>query len=155
MLRKTIDKILGKLLAFLLAVLVLDVLWQVFSRYVLVAPSSYTDECAGYLLIWVGVLGAAYVSGQKEHLAIDIILHKSGRKTRRILEILISVFTLLFALTVMVAGGAWLMYTRFMLEVTSASLELNMGYVYSVLPLSGGLIMYYEIDSLVKYKRDR
>lgn len=155
MLRKTIDKILGKLLAFLLAVLVLDVLWQVFSRYVLVAPSSYTDECAGYLLIWVGLLGAAYVSGQKEHLAIDMILHKSGRKTRRILEILISVFTLLFALTVMVAGGAWLMYTRFMLEVTSASLELNMGYVYSVLPLSGGLIMYYEIDSLVKYKRDR
>ena len=146
---------MGKLLAFLLAVLVLDVLWQVFSRYVLVAPSSYTDECAGYLLIWVGLLGAAYVSGQKEHLAIDIILHKSGRKTRRILEILISVFTLLFALTVMVAGGAWLMYTRFMLEVTSASLELNMGYVYSVLPLSGGLIMYYEIDSLVKYKRDR
>lgn len=155
MLRKTIDKILGNLLAFLLAVLVLDVLWQVFSRYVLVAPSSYTDECAGYLLIWVGLLGAAYVNGQKEHLAIDIILHQSGRKTRRILEILISIFTLLFALTVMVAGGAWLMYTRFMLEVTSASLELNMGYVYSVLPLSGGLIMYYEIDSLVKYKRDR
>ncbi|CCZ80463.1 TRAP transporter small permease [Odoribacter laneus] len=155
MLRKTIDKILGNLLVFLMAVLVLDVLWQVFSRYVLINPSSYTDECAGYLLIWVGLLGAAYVSGQKEHLAIDILLHKSGAKIRRVLEMLISVFTLLFALTVMVVGGAWLMYTRFILEVTSASLELNMGYVYAVLPLSGGLILYYEIDNLVKYSRGR
>lgn len=56
MLRKTIDKILGNLLVFLMAVLVLDVLWQVFSRYVLINPSSYTDECAGYLLIWGGIV---------------------------------------------------------------------------------------------------
>ncbi|WP_316931840.1 TRAP transporter small permease [Parabacteroides distasonis] len=49
-------------------------LWQVLSRYILVSPSSVTDELAGYLLIWVGLLGAAYVSGKNEHLAIDLLL---------------------------------------------------------------------------------
>lgn len=61
--RKIIDRSLEYVLMALLSVLVIDVLWQVASRYVLTAPSSMTDELAGYLLIWVGLLGAAYVSG--------------------------------------------------------------------------------------------
>ena len=69
--RKIIDKGLELSLIFLMAFLVVDVLWQVLSRYILVSPSSVTDELAGYLLIWVGLLGAAYVSGKNEHLAID------------------------------------------------------------------------------------
>ena len=68
--RKIIDKGLELSLIFLMAFLVVDVLWQVLSRYILVSPSSVTDELAGYLLIWVGLLGAAYVSGKNEHLAI-------------------------------------------------------------------------------------
>lgn len=70
--RKIIDKGLELSLIFLMAFLVVDVLWQVLSRYILVSPSSVTDELAGYLLIWVGLLGAAYVSGKNEHLAIDL-----------------------------------------------------------------------------------
>ena len=72
--RKKIEKLLEWFLVFLMSVLVIDVLWQVFSRYVLNAPSSYTDELAGFLLIWVGVVGAAYVAANREHLAIDLLL---------------------------------------------------------------------------------
>ena len=53
--RKIIDKGLELSLIFLMAFLVVDVLWQVLSRYILVSPSSVTDELAGYLLIWVGL----------------------------------------------------------------------------------------------------
>mgnify|MGYP000804657823 CR=1 FL=1 len=49
--RKIIDKGLELSLIFLMAFLVVDVLWQVLSRYILVSPSSVTDELAGYLLI--------------------------------------------------------------------------------------------------------
>ncbi|GAB1359158.1 hypothetical protein MASR1M31_09390 [Porphyromonadaceae bacterium] len=69
--RKSIDKVLGILLIVLMSVLIIDVMWQVISRYVLANPSSFTDEVAGYLLVWVGLLGAAYVAGKKDHLAID------------------------------------------------------------------------------------
>jgi hypothetical protein len=64
-LRENIDKILEKFVAALMAILVVDVLWQVISRYVLSAPSSFTDELAGFLLIWVGLFGSAYVAGKK------------------------------------------------------------------------------------------
>lgn len=85
--RKIIDKGLELSLIFLMAFLVVDVLWQVLSRYILVSPSSVTDELAGYLLIWVGLLGAAYVSGKNEHLAIDLLLQHIRPSRRKLLAI--------------------------------------------------------------------
>lgn len=154
MIRKTIDKLLETLVIMLMSTLVLDVLWQVFSRYILSSPSSYTDELAGFLLIWVGLLGSAYVCGQKEHLAIDILIHKVGPKSKLSLELFIYGITALFAVFVLVTGGVWLVYTRIILNETSASLQINMGYVYLVLPLSGLLILYYSVDNAMKTIRD-
>lgn len=146
--RKLIDRVLEYLLVIIMSVLVIDVLWQILSRYIMRNPSSYTDELAGFLLIWLGLMGAAYVAGKKEHLAIDILLTKLTGKKKRVLEIVISVVVLLFSAIVLVVGGANLVYTRFLLEVTSSALQLNMGYVYMALPLSGILITYYTIDSM-------
>lgn len=148
---KIYDKVnrgLEILLIFLTSILVLDVLWQVFSRYVLSSPSSFTDELAGYLLIWVSLLGAAYVAGKREHLAIDILLQRSGPARQRLLRIIIQCVILGFSLTVLVIGGSWLVYTRFYLEVKSAALQIPLGYVYIVLPLSGLLIIFYAIGHL-------
>jgi len=148
--RKSIDRILEYILIALMSILVLDVLWQVFSRYILTAPSSFTDELAGFLLIWVGLLGAAYVAGTKEHLAIDLLLQKSSPKNRRKLELAINTIIGIFALTVMCVGGVWLVFTRFYLEVYSAALHLPLGYVYLVVPISGILIIFYSIDNSLK-----
>ena len=146
--RKIIDKSLEWLLVILMSSLVIDVLWQVTSRYVMNSPSSYTDELAGYLLIWVGLLGAAYVAGKREHLAIDLLLQRSPEKRKFKLELLISSIVILFAIFVLVIGGSWLVYTRFFLSVKSAALGLPLGVVYLVLPISGLLITYFDIDNM-------
>jgi TRAP-type C4-dicarboxylate transport system permease small subunit len=147
-----INRILEVFLVILMSVLVVDVLWQVTSRYILSSPSSFTDELAGFLLIWVGVLGAAYVAGRKEHLAIDILIQRSSPARQRMLLYIIYSLIFLFALSVMVTGGVVLMYTRFALQVKSAALELPLGYVYSVLPVSGLIIMYYEVVHILQLK---
>lgn len=148
--RKLIDKSIEYLLIFLMAFLVVDVLWQVLSRYILVSPSSLTDELAGYLLIWVGLVGAAYVSGKNDHLAIDLLLQHMETARRKKLQALIFFVVFLFAVFVLIIGGTWLVYTRFYLGVTSASMEINLGYVYLALPLSGLLTAYYAIDNMIK-----
>jgi len=149
---KKMTKGLEVILVILMSVLVVDVLWQVFSRYLLSSPSSFTDELAGFLLIWVGVLGAAYVAGRQEHLAIDILLQKSSPARQKKLLYLIHGLIFLFALTVMLVGGVVLMYTRFVLEVKSAALQLPLGYVYIVMPLSGLIIMFYEVLHILNLK---
>jgi len=153
--RKKVDRILELVLVILTSVLVVDVLWQVFSRYVLSSPSSFTDELAGYLLIWVSLLGAAYVVGKKEHLAIDILIQRSTPARQRTLRIVIEFVIIIFALSVMVIGGIVLVYTRFYLGVKSAALQLPLGYVYIVLPLSGIIIVYYSALHLREaFKKD-
>ncbi len=147
--KKTIDTILERVLVAILAILVIDVLWQVLSRYILSSPSSFTDELAGFLLIWVGILGAAYVTGQKEHLAIDLLLQRSTPERQKKLMFIINLCVALFALSVMIVGGAWLVITRFQFNVTSTALHLPLGYVYSVMPISGLLMLYYSIVFMV------
>ena len=148
--KNQLDKILEKILISLMCILVLDVLWQVLSRYILAAPSSFTDELAGFLLIWVGLLGAAYVAGQKQHLAIDLLLQKSSPANQKHLVRFINVCIALFALSVMIIGGSWLVITRFQFGVNSAALQIPLGYVYLILPLSGLITLYYSIVFIVE-----
>jgi TRAP-type C4-dicarboxylate transport system permease small subunit len=152
--KKKVDRILEYILIGLMTILVVDVLWQVFGRYVLSSPSSFTDELAGYLLIWVGMLGAAYVTGQKEHLAIDLLIQKSNPLTQKKLMFTINLVIALFAIFVMVIGGSWLMLTRFQLNVNSAALHLPLGYVYSVMPVSGLLMFYYSLVFMFSDKQE-
>ncbi len=147
--RKTIEKSLEWFLVFLMSILVIDVLWQVFSRYVMNAPSSFTDELAGFLLIWVGVLGAAYVAANREHLAIDLLVQRSSPERKFKLELIIAICIIIFSITVLVVGGSWLAYTRFYLSVRSSALGLPLGFVYLVLPISGILITYFDIDNII------
>jgi TRAP-type C4-dicarboxylate transport system permease small subunit len=151
--QKKFNKGLEVTLVTLMSILVVDVLWQVFSRYLLSSPSSFTDELAGFLLIWVGMLGAAYVAGRKEHLAIDLLVQKSPPARQRKLMFIIHSLVFLFALFVMVVGGLILMYTRFVLQVKSAALELPLGYVYIILPISGLIIMFYEVLHILQLKK--
>jgi len=153
--QKKLNRVLEVFLVILMSVLVVDVLWQVFSRYLLSSPSSFTDELAGFLLIWVGVLGAAYVDGKKERLAIDILIQKSPLARQRKLQYLIHSLVFLFAFSVMVIGGIILMYTRFVLEVKSAALQLPLGYVYVVLPISGLIIMFYELLHILELNKTK
>lgn len=150
MMRNTIDRILGNILAVLMGAMTLDVLWQVFSRYLLKSPSSFTDELARFLLIWIGVLGAAYVAGQNRHLAIDLLPSRLTGEKKRKLKIFISALIAVFALTVMVLGGSRLVYLTLYLGQKSSALQVPLGYVYLIVPLSGLLVTYYKVDNIMQ-----
>lgn len=146
--KKILDKITARLLIFLMAMMTVNVVWQVVSRYLLGAPSSWTEELARFLLIWLGLLGAAYVAGQKKHLAITLLPSKLTQKKRQGLERLIAVLIIIFALVAFVVGGASLVYITFDLEQNSAALGIPLGVVYAVVPLSGLLVVLYKILEL-------
>ncbi len=142
--KQKLDKVIGIALILLMAAMVLNVTWQVVSRYVLQNPSSFTDELSRYMLIWLGMLGSAYVAGQNQHLAIDILPNKlEGIKKERLL-IFIAAVVLVFGLVVMIIGGANLVFITFMLGQKSATLQLPLAYVYAIIPISGLLVVVYQ-----------
>lgn len=143
--RGFIDFWLSRALMLLMAASVLNVLWQVFTRFILQHPSSYTEELARFLLVWIGLLGASYASGKGMHLAIDYFANKLRPGIRKYISMVIQGMVLLFALSVMVVGGVRLVFITLFLDQTSAALQVKLGYVYLVLPLSGIIIMFYAI----------
>lgn len=152
--RKYLDHFLASFVTILMGVLVVNVLWQVISRYLVGRPSPFTDELAGFLLIWVGLLGATYITGKKEHLAIDILHHKLSPERKIKVDFLINVLIALFALAVLVIGGANLVYITLHLRQVSSALQIPIGYVYMVLPLSGLFIIYYCIYDMVYPRKE-
>ena len=148
--RSKIDALLGKTLVLIMSVMVINVLWQVFTRYVTGNPSSFTDELARYLMIWIGVLGAAYVSGRNLHVAIDILPTRSTKKTQKLLKTIVTLLVILFVLFAFVIGGSRLVYISYVLGQQSPALQLPLAVVYIIIPVSGLLIMYYKISDLKK-----
>ncbi|MBT6210196.1 MAG: TRAP transporter small permease subunit, partial [Woeseia sp.] len=51
---RVLDAVLNSVLITLMVALVAAVSWQVISRYVFASPSSWTEEVARFLMIWVG-----------------------------------------------------------------------------------------------------
>ena len=143
-LKRKVDQALGGFVALAMALAVATVLWQVFLRYVLADPISSTDELVRYLLIWIGLLGAAYAAGQRLHLAIDLLPAKLEGRSRHLLDLGVQTLIFVFALAVMVIGGSQLVRLTLMLGQTSAALGVPLGWVYLVLPLAGLFLMLYS-----------
>lgn len=141
----TVDRVLGWVLVFLMGVAVVNVLWQVFTRFVIDAPSGFTEELARYLLIWIGILGSAYVAGQRGHLALELLPERLEGRQRARLNIVIEGCVFAFALLIMTIGGARLVYILFESGQTSSALSIPIAYVYAAVPVSGALIVFYSV----------
>lgn len=150
--RRNIDKALELLLVVLTGALTVDVLWQVFSRLVLPSPSTFTDELARFLFMWVGLLGAAYAAGKRLHLAIDLLPTRLGSVGAERLARVIDASLLLFALLILCLGGGRLVYITLTLKQLSPTMQVPLGYVYSAVPISGILCAYYAISNLMGHR---
>ena len=140
-----LDVILRNALIVLMAALVVSVSWQVISRYVFASPSSWTEEVARFLMIWVGLLGAAYAFRTRVHLGLDILPQKLTGRSAQILRLFTMMVVVLFSVTVLIIGGGRLVAMTWELRQYSAVLGLPIAFVYSVIPLAGMLICVYAI----------
>jgi TRAP-type C4-dicarboxylate transport system permease small subunit len=133
-----------------MAVLVVDVLWQVFTRFILKNPSTWTEELATFMLIWVSLLGAAVALSRGAHLGIDYFVGKLSPKKRLYTEIFVFLCVSVFSLTVMVFGGIDLVSSTLELGQKSAALQVKVGYVYLAVPISGFFLVLYSVIALVE-----
>jgi TRAP-type C4-dicarboxylate transport system permease small subunit len=126
-----VQRVLGWLLALLMGVMVADVTWQVVSRFVLRAPSSFTEELAGFL-------------------GIDLLMARLRGPSRRAATIFAHTLVAAFALSTMVLGGLQLVRLAFHLNQISAAMGIRVGFVYLALPLAGTLMTAFAIESIAK-----
>lgn len=145
--RSALDKVLEIFGSVLLAVMILVVLYQVFTRTVLNSPNTITEELVRFGLVWLSMLASAYVVGKRSHLAVTMLSDNLSGSKKRLLEIVVQVLFLLFAAVIMVFGG-WKAVTVTMGQI-SPSLSIPMGYVYLAVPVSGVIMFIYSLLNLL------
>jgi TRAP-type C4-dicarboxylate transport system permease small subunit len=142
-LRTLLNKLILGFCSFALMLLVVTVTWQVFSRYILNDPSSWTGELARYTMVWLGLLGASYLFGVKGHLAITLLDGYLKGKANIALQLFINAISFAFVSLAMLKGGIALMART--TQQLSPALQLPMSTVYSILPISAVIIIVYLV----------
>ena len=144
---KTLRNMLTKLLHVLAGVsfiaMVVLTCWQVFTRYVLQNPSSWSEELVSYLFAWASLLGASLVTGERGHMNIPILVEKMQPSMQKALGILGELVAFAFSLIILVYGGVQI--TRLAMGQMTSSLGVAVGVFYVVMPLCGVLNMLYTV----------
>jgi TRAP-type C4-dicarboxylate transport system permease small subunit len=150
LIKKILDHSLELLVTAAVAVLVADVLWQVFTRFCLKSPSTWTEELATFMLIWVALLGAAVALSRGAHLGIDYFVGKLPVRIRIVTEVFVFLCVAAFSFCVMVLGGIDLVMSTLQLNQTSPALGIKVGYVYLAVPVSGFFLALYSVIAMVE-----
>ncbi len=140
-----LDTVIKNILIILMVALVAAVSWQVISRYGFASPSSWTEEVARFLLIWIGVLGAAWAFRTGVHLGLDVLPKKLTGTSAQVLKMFTLLVVVGFSVAVLIVGGGSLVALTWELKQYSAVLGLPIAFVYSVIPTAGVLICFYAI----------
>jgi TRAP-type C4-dicarboxylate transport system permease small subunit len=134
----------------LFALLVLDVLWGVISRYVPgIRPSDWTEELAVYLLVWVSLFGAALTYRSHGHLGVDYFVSKLDPSAQRLAAVLVELAVLIFAAFALCYGGWRLVADTLGANQLTPVLQWKIGYLYSAVPLSGCFFCAFVIEHLL------
>ena len=143
---KKVEKVLDTVMRFLMALAMLTLLafgtWQIFTRWVLGNPSTFTDELLRYVLIIAGFIGSAYCFYRDEHLALTLITDKAKGPFKLILDIFIEACILFFVIYVFIFGGIKLANTA---TNVSSVMHIPMKTLYMIEPICGILIVLARI----------
>lgn len=144
--RNGLDKALIVFCVFLFMMMTVVGTYQIVTRYFFNSPSTISEELITYSFTWLSILAAAYVFGSRGHLCMAFVYGKFTGAKRVYLDIFSEVLVVLTAVLLLIYGG-YIMAIENTNQVT-ASLGVNMGLVYAVLPLSGFIITIYGVLNL-------
>ena len=143
---KKVEKVLDTVMRFLMALAMLTLLvfgtWQIFTRWVLGNPSTFTDELLRYVLIIAGFIGSAYCFYRDEHLALTLVTDKATGTFKIVLDVFIEACILFFVVYVFIFGGLKLANTA---TNVSSVMHIPMKTLYMIEPICGVLIVLARI----------
>ncbi|MGM9612333.1 MAG: TRAP transporter small permease [Butyricicoccus sp.] len=151
-LRNVLNRILHVLAGVSFLVMVVLTCWQVFTRYVLGSPSTWSEELVSYMFAWTSLLGASLVTGERGHMNIPIVVDRMNPGMKKLFGVLGEIIAFLFSAIILVYGGIKIS-TLAMGQLTS-SLGVAVGVFYVVLPLCGVLNMIYTVLNIADICRE-
>lgn len=147
--QKALAWVLGIICVIVFSVLVIDVLWGVFTRQVLDNQPAWTEELARLLLVWLSILGGVLAYADDAHLGVDVLVSHFEQGTHKLARLISHVCVFLFSVCVLVIGGGMLFQDRLASGQMMATLGIAKAWFYFILPLGGVLICCLAINKIL------
>lgn len=148
---KQLDRALFVTIGLVLLAMVADVSIQIFFRYVILNPPTWTDELARFLFIWDIFLAAGVAFGRGSHIVVDVLLVLFPR-SQRVAAVISDGIVLAFLILLVWQGIAMARLTS---NTVSTALNLNMGIVYAGLPVGAAISALYVSVRLIDELRGK
>ncbi len=132
------NKIVGIILALMLAVMSILIIVQIFTRFVINYPLHWTEELARYLMIYSVFFGAALALRNNRLIAIEALAQAMSESKQRILRIFIMAVSIIFFVILLVQGLEIIGVVK---AQHSAGLGISMSIPYAAIPIGAGLMI--------------
>jgi len=144
-----INTFMEYLMGILFLTLVCITFQEVLRRYLLNDPTHWASEVCRFLLIWMTFTGACIVTRLVTHLTMGFTIHRFVNKSMsKFIKVFISA----------AAAVSMIVLTYYSAKVTllagyrpAPMTGIPMYYVWSALPINGGIMSLYMIAETVKH----
>ena len=143
---KVLAQVLNMISAVFMALLILIVLYSVFSRYILNSSIAWAEEVSRFLFIFVICIGAVTAYFRNEHLGLDLLVKILPRSIHKQIDFIKN--SLMLFITGFMTYGGWRLMMASM-DSRSPALRIRMGYIYSILPVFAALLFVTTAVRLV------
>lgn len=145
--RKVLNRIMNVLAGVSLIAMTALTCWQVFTRYVLNNPSTWSEELVGYLFAWASLFGASLITSERGHMNIPILVEKASPTVRKYLAIFGELVAFAFSAIILLYGGIEI--SKLAMGQMTSSLGVAVGVFYIALPVCGVLNMLYTVLNIM------
>ena len=144
-LNRSLARGIAALLIAVVAVLVVPVGLQIFSRYTTLIPAYiWTEELARFCLVYAVMLGAMLAVREGTHFTVDVFPRLSPR-AEAVVELVSGVFVLLFALVFLWWGWE---FTESAVYRISELAELPLWTIHMAWPIAGLVWLLFQAERM-------
>jgi TRAP-type C4-dicarboxylate transport system permease small subunit len=144
----SLEKAIQWAVTALIAVMVVNILLGVFSRFVLHLGIPFTEELGRYLMIWAGYLGCVLALKEGSHISITAVVDLFPPAARRVIRFLARLVVTVFLAVIVVTSFAHL---RTLSIQKSSAMEIPMFIPYLAVTVGAFLMAVVNIIRLLGY----
>ena len=145
MVKNTAERIVDTLSVVLFIIIFILGLAQIFCRWILQNPLTWSEEAIRLIYVWICYLGWVIAERSGGHIKITVLISKAPEGFRKYMQIFNHILTIIFSVLMVIYGIK-------MMQISSigsaVSFRLNYAWVYLMAPVCNAMIVFYEIAEI-------
>jgi TRAP-type C4-dicarboxylate transport system permease small subunit len=129
-------------------VMMISLMWQVFTRFVIKIPSIWTEEIARYSFIYMAMIGASIGVKRSTHFGMTMLTDRlQGRAKNYYTKYVVNGIILICSIFIIIYG--WDFAIQYGLTRVSPTFLVPMMWVFLCMPITGVLMVIFSLYNIL------